>query len=218
MIVAIDGPAGAGKSTVARGVARALGIRHLDTGAMYRALTWKAMAEKVEPSDGAALAALARRTSFTFGPSGIIVDGRPMEREIRSRRVGHLVSMVSAHPAVRRELVLRQRAIVDSEDAVIEGRDIGTVVCPGADVKVFLTASAAERARRRHRELLRSGMVITYRTLKRELVRRDALDATRPVSPLAPAEDAYVIDSTARSSAEVVAEIIGLVRAAQRRS
>jgi cytidylate kinase len=127
-----------------------------------------------------------------------------------------MVSLVSAHQAVRREMVMRQREIVDGADAVVEGRDIGTVVCPGADVKVFLTASAAERARRRHRELLRSGVVVTYRTLKRELVRRDALDASRAVSPLAPAEDAFVIDSTARPAAEVVAEIVGLVRAKRR--
>jgi cytidylate kinase len=217
MIVAIDGPAGAGKSTVSRGVARALGVRHLDTGAMYRALTWKAMVERLDPSDAAALAALARRTEFGFGAAGALVDGRPVEREIRSRRVSRLVSLVSAHKEVRREMVRRQREIVETGDAVVEGRDIGTVVCPDAAVKVFLTASPAERARRRHRELLRSGIVITYRTLRRELVRRDALDATRRVSPLTPAEDAHVIDSTTRSSSEVVARIIDLVRAAQLR-
>lgn len=216
MVVAIDGPAGSGKSTVARGVARVLGLRHLDTGAMYRALTWRAIHEKIDPFDAATLAALAHRISFSFGPSGICVDGRPVERAARTRRVSRLVSVVAAHAPVRRELVKRQRVIVDDTDAVVEGRDIGTVVCPSADVKIFLTASPAERARRRHRELLRSGIVVTYRSLKRELMRRDALDASRPVSPLAPADDAIVIDSTGRSAAEIIAQIVGLVRAAGR--
>src|SRR5207244_178003 len=124
------------------------------------------------------------RTEFAFTPPGILVDGKAVEREIRSRRVSALVSVVAAHPAVRREMVRQQREIVDDTDAVVEGRDIGTVVCPDADVKVFLTASASERARRRHGELMRSGVEVAYRTLKRELVRRDALDASRSVSPL----------------------------------
>jgi len=217
MVVAIDGPAGSGKSTVAKAVARTLNLRYLDTGAMYRGLTWKAMREGIDPTDGAALSALARRTVFTFDVSGIVVDGHPAEKDIRSRRVSHIVSVVAAHPAVRREMVRRQREIVDGADAVVEGRDIGTVVCPDADVKVFLTASASERARRRHRELLGSGVSVAYRTLKRELVRRDAIDASRQASPLVPAEDAYVIDSTDRTSDEVVAEIVGLVRATQRK-
>lgn len=217
MIVAIDGPAGSGKSTVAKGVATELGIRYLDTGAMYRALTWKATQEGIDPTDAPTLVALAHRTVFSFDDTGIVVDGRPVEKEIRSRRVSHIVSVVAAHPAVRREMVKRQREIVDGRDAVVEGRDIGTVVCPDADVKVFLTASASERARRRHRELLGSGVSVAYRTLKRELVRRDALDASRQASPLTAAEDAYVIDSTERTSHEVVAQIIGLVQATSRK-
>jgi cytidylate kinase len=216
MVIAIDGPAGSGKSTVAKGVARALGIRYLDTGAMYRALTWKALKEGVDPSDAPSLTALAHRTQIGFGPDGIVVDERPVEREIRARRVSAVVSIVAAHQPVRREMVKRQRELIDDVDAVVEGRDIGTVVCPDAPVKVFLTASASERARRRHSELIRGGVKVAYGTLKRELARRDALDASRAASPLTAADDAYVIDSTDRSSDEVVAEIVGLVRATQR--
>lgn len=216
MIVAIDGPAGSGKSTVAKGVARTLGFRYLDTGAMYRGLTWKAMVEGLDASDGPTLAALTHRTAFAFTEDGLMIDGKLAEREIRSRRVSSLVSTVAAHPAVRREMVARQRELVGDEDAVVEGRDIGTVVCPDADVKVFLTASAEERARRRHRELMHSGVVVAFRTLKRELVKRDALDSARPVSPLTPADDAYVIDSTGRTSNEVVSEIVGLARGVTR--
>jgi len=217
VIVAIDGPAGSGKSTVAKAVASELGIRYLDTGAMYRALTWRAMQEGIDPTDGPSLASLAHKTVFSFDDSGVVVDGRPAEKEIRSRRVSHVVSVVAAHPAVRREMVKLQREIVGRLDAVVEGRDIGTVVCPEADVKVFLTASTSERARRRHRELLGSGVTVAYRTLKRELVRRDALDASRQTSPLTPADDAYVIDSTERTSQEVAAQIIGLVQATRRK-
>lgn len=216
VVVAIDGPAGSGKSTVAREVARALRVRRLDTGAMYRALTWQALREKVDPSDGTALAALARRTTIEVRDGGIVVNGRPAGRDIRGRRVSRLVSQVSAHPPVRRELVRRQRQIIGDGGVVAEGRDIGTVVCPEADLKVFLTASTAERARRRHRELARAGVRVDYRTLQRELRRRDALDSTRPASPLVPARDAHVIDSTGRTAREVVAEIVRLARVAQR--
>jgi cytidylate kinase len=216
LVVAIDGPAGAGKSTVARGVARALGVDHIDTGAMYRALTWRALRDGADPSDGPALARLARRMEIAYRTgSELVVDGRRVRREIRTPRVTRFVSQVAAHPEVRRELVRRQRQIARSRDAVIEGRDIGTVVCPDAPVKVFLTASAGERARRRHRELVRSGTPVTLRSLRRELVRRDTSDATRAASPLTPARDAVVIDSTGRTPRQIVAEIVALVRHAR---
>ncbi len=213
-VIAIDGPAGSGKSTVARGVARALGLRRLDTGAMYRALTWRALQEEIDPSDGRALAALARRTRFDYRDGRIIVDGRRIGRAIRTPEVAAAVSAVSAHRAVRRELVRRQREVIGKGGVVVEGRDIGTVVCPEAGLKVFLTASAAERARRRHQELRAKGMRVSYERLKKELMRRDRLDRNRPVSPLIPADDAVSIDSTEMTPRRVVAEIVRLAREA----
>lgn len=213
-IIAIDGPAGSGKSTVARGVAKALGLRRLDTGAMYRALTWRALQEGIEPTDARALAKLARRTRFDYRDGRVLVDGRPVGRAIRSPEVSASVSAVSAHRAVRRELVRRQREVIGKGGVVVEGRDIGTVVCPDAHLKVFLTASADERARRRHKELRAKGVRVSFERLKKELMRRDRLDKNRPVSPLVPAEDAVIIDSTAKTPRRVVSEIVRLARQA----
>jgi cytidylate kinase len=215
-VVAIDGPAGAGKSTVARGVARALDFAHLDTGAMYRALTAKALRGGIDPSDGKALTALAKQTSIDFGPEGLIVDGKPVGREARTRQVSRAVSAVSAHKGVRRELVRHQRAILATGNVVAEGRDIGTVVAPDAPVKVFLTASIDERARRRHREMSEGGVAVSLPNLKREIARRDALDSNRAASPLVPAVDAVPVDTSNKTPHQVVEEVLELVRARQR--
>jgi cytidylate kinase len=212
VIIAIDGPAGAGKSTVARRVARALNLNHIDTGAMYRALTWKALRRGIDPGQEKQLTALAKRTSIEYRDGKIVVDGRSVGREIRAPRVTRAVSQVSAHPQVRRELVRRQRKLARRTSAVIEGRDIGTVVCPDADVKVFLTATPGERARRRHKDLVRAGAPVRLERLRRDLALRDRLDSTRPTSPLVPARDAVVIDSTKLSAGEVVSEILNLAR------
>ena len=214
-VVAIDGPAGAGKSTVAQGVARALNFAHLDTGAMYRAVTAKALREGIDPSDGGALTALAKRTSIEFGPDGLIVDGRAVGREARTPRVSRAVSAVSAHKGVRRELVRHQREILEKGNVVAEGRDIGTVVAPRAPVKVFLTASIDERARRRHREMTQGGVDVSLPTLKKEIARRDALDSNRAVSPLVPAADAIPVDTSNKTPHQVVEEVLALVRARQ---
>lgn len=211
LVIAIDGPAGSGKSTVAKGAARALGLRRLDTGAMYRALTKAALDEGIDPEDERALAALARRSIFEYRGESILVNGRPVGRAIRTPEVSRAVSPVSAHRTVRRELVRRQREVIGEGGVVVEGRDIGTVVCPDADLKVFLVASAGERARRRHKELTAKGVRVSFERLKKELMRRDRLDTRRPVSPLVPAKDAVVIDSTDKSPRQVVAEIVRLV-------
>lgn len=210
LVIAIDGPAGSGKSTVAKGVARALRLGRLDTGAMYRGLTKAALDQGIDPTDQRALAALARKTRFAQRSGRIFVDGRPLGRGIRSPEVSRNVSTISAHAAVRRELVRQQRQLIGKGGMVVEGRDIGTVVCPDADLKVFLVASAAERARRRHKELTANGIRVSFERLKRELTRRDRLDTRRPVSPLVPAEDAVVIDSTKKTPRGVVAEIVRL--------
>jgi cytidylate kinase len=211
-VIAIDGPAGAGKTTVAKGVARALGFRHLDTGAMYRAIAAKALAAGIDPSDERALAALARSIRIDFDPGGIRVDGKSAGKEIRTAAVNRVVSAVSAHPGVRRAMVRRQRAILRDGAIVAEGRDIGTVVFPRALVKVFLTASVEERARRRHREIAGSHGKASLQKTKREIARRDALDSTRPVSPLVPATDAVVLDSTGKRPSRVIAEIVELAK------
>lgn len=214
-VVAIDGPAGAGKTTVARGVARALRLAHLDTGAMYRALTAKALATGVDSSDDRGLIGLVRTTALCFTPLGITMDGELVGREIRTRRVSRAVSAVSAHRGVRREMVRLQRAILRAGNIVAEGRDIGTVVCPDAAVKVFLTASIDERARRRHLEMTRAGDAVPLQTLKREIARRDVLDSTRAVSPLTPAADATLVDTTGKTPREVIAEIVAIARSAR---
>ena len=183
---------------------------HLDTGAMYRAITAKAIAEGIDPTDERALAGLARATEIDFGPKGMTIDGEPPGRTLRTRTVSRWVSTVSAHRTVRRELVRIQRQILSKGEIVAEGRDIGTVVCPNAAVKVYLTASVDERARRRHKEMEEAGEAVPFETLRTEIRKRDRLDSTRSISPLAPAQDAVVVDSTGKTPRQVVAEIVAL--------
>ena len=202
MIVAIDGPAGAGKSTVARRLATRLGFRHVDTGAMYRALTWLALERGVALDDEAALAALARENPVDLGADRVEIGGHDVTALIRSARVDREVSTVARHPAVRAVLRARQREVAAQGDSVLEGRDTGSVVCPDADVKVYLVAEEAERARRRAAEQPGTG--------RNDLRRRDERDA----SQLAPAPDAIRIDTTLLTADDVVDRIAGLVAAA----
>jgi CMP/dCMP kinase len=215
VIVAIDGPAGAGKSTVAREVARRLGAAYLDTGAMYRALAWLAAQRGVAPSDGDALAALARRHPVEIEPTDdgdrVRVAGRDVTLEIRSPEVAAEVSEVSAHPGVRREMVAAQRALLSRGDWVSDGRDVGTVVCPGADLKVFLTASPGVRARRRRADLAAQGVELDEARVLEDVRRRDALDVSRAASPLRVAPGARYIDSSRMEMGEVVERILGMV-------
>ncbi|HEX9774814.1 MAG TPA: (d)CMP kinase [Actinomycetota bacterium] len=213
LVIAIDGPAGSGKSTIARMVARALGIAHLDTGAMYRAVTAAAQAAGADPADEAAVTAVAAGLDLRFSPHGLLVDGEPADGRIRTPAVDRAVSIVAAHPAIRRLMVARQRELLARGDAVAEGRDIGTVVYPDAPVKVFLTASIAERARRRLGDLEGAGHPTDLAALEADIAERDRLDSSRAVSPLKPAEDAVVLDTTGKTPAEVVAEVVAMVRA-----
>jgi cytidylate kinase len=214
LVVAVDGPGGSGKSTVARAVARRLGWRYLDTGAMYRAVTWLALERRLDIEDPEALAELAERAVLTIGTDpdapSISVDGTDVSAPIRSRPVTSAVSVVSAVPAVRQRLVEQQRALIASAPGgiVVEGRDIGTVVAPDAPLKVFLTASTAERARRRSAEIGEAGDDALAQTMA-ELGRRDALDSGRSSSPLVQAADAWVVDSTDLSVDGVVDQIVG---------
>lgn len=221
MIIAIDGPAGSGKSTIARELSRRLGFEKLDTGAMYRAVAFTALDRGIDLDDEAAVDALASAITIRFMPGepggSITVDGRDVSREIRTPLVDANVSKVSAYPGVRTAMLEPQRALAQNHDVVAEGRDIGTVVFPDAEVKVFLTADPRVRAQRRVLQR-HGGDVADARVLESEVAetlasieRRDALDASRDVAPLVAAPDAVQIDSTAFTIDEVTDQIADLV-------
>jgi cytidylate kinase len=215
MIIAIDGPAGAGKSTVARALARELGLVFLDTGAMYRAVTLEALRRGVDPQDAAGCEEVARSLALDFDAEGRVrIDGEPGEPAIRTAAVDAAVSAVSAHPGVRRAIVPLQRAVAERGPGVVaEGRDTATVVFPGADHKFYLTASAAERARRRAAQ---TGRADERAEIQADIERRDALDSSRGDSPLRRAPGAEEVDTDGLSIGEVVRALLERVRAARR--
>jgi len=218
MIIAIDGPAASGKSTVAKEVAKRLGYKYIDTGAMYRAVTWKALKEKLDITNEDALVALARGSNIEISDLKnthytVTIDGEDVTGAIRSPKVSAAVSTVSKVPGVRNALVKKQRSYADYyPNMVVEGRDIGTVVFPDADIKIFITASPMERARRRYRELKEKGHKIDLSTVERDIITRDKIDSTRPVGPLTKAPDAHVIDTTNKTIGQVVQQIIDLIK------
>ena len=216
-VIAIDGPAGAGKSTVSRRLAQELGLRYVDTGAMYRVVGVLADERGIALDDSAALAALCDRLELRFeeGADGIrvITDGRDLTRAIRSAAAGQLASKVSVMPAVRARLVARQRAMAAGGGVVMEGRDIGTVVLPDAAVKVYLVAGAAERARRRCADLRARGESADEEQVTREIEERDRRDQGRADSPLKPASDALLVDTSNDTVEAVVARVRALVAA-----
>jgi cytidylate kinase len=206
-VIAIDGPAGSGKSTVARAVAARLHLDYLDTGAMYRAVTFAAMRRGIDLDDAEAVAHLAREIDLHVGEK-VIVDGVDATIEIRTPEVTRAVSVAAANPGVRKELVSRQREWAAAHHGgVVEGRDIGTVVFPGAEVKVYLTAADDERASRRSKELLD----MHYDQVAADIARRDHVDSTRSTSPLAVADDAVRLDTTGKDIDEVVDAVLALV-------
>ena len=221
MIIAIDGPSGAGKSTVAKAVAKRLGFSCLDTGAMYRSIAWQALEDGCDLGDGDALGRIAREKLIEFQmepgsvtPSKVTIGGADVTDAIRTARIDRSVSAASAHPSVREALVDQQRRIGYAGNYVVEGRDIGTVVFPDAEVKVFLTASAEERARRRVEQNAERGVGSTdYDEVLADIVRRDDYDSSRDTAPLRAADDAVAIDSTAFSIDEVVAQVCALAEA-----
>lgn len=211
-VIAIDGPVGAGKSTVAQALAQRLGYRYVDTGAMYRAVAWKARAEGVDVNDREAVAAIARAIQIEFLPGRrgqhILLDGTDVTETIRSPQISERASIVSAYPEVREAMVALQRRMGKDGCVVMEGRDIGTVVFPDAEVKIYLDATLDERARRRYEELRKKGERVTLEGVRQALLQRDRRDSTRAHSPLRPAPDAIVIDTTSMSVKQVVGEIL----------
>lgn len=217
MIVAIDGPAGAGKSTVAKRVADRLGMGYLDTGAMYRAVALLGAREGVSPQDGPELAALTARHHIRLDDAGgvmrVRIDEEDVSVAIRAPDVTAMVSAVSAHPEVRRSMVALQREVMEQGDWVVDGRDIGTVVWPQAEVKVFLTADPGVRAERRQRDLAALGTAVSVDEVHADILRRDHLDSTRADSPLRQADDAVLVDTSGLSVDDVVSRIADLAGA-----
>jgi cytidylate kinase len=214
--IAVDGPAGTGKSSVSRGLARALGARYLDTGSMYRIVTLAVLRAGVDVDDAAKVGAFAAGVDLAVGfdPDEDLsyLAGEDVSAEIRGDAVTKAVSAVSAVPAVRTMLVQRQRELAAGPGSVVvEGRDIGTVVLRDADLKIFLTASAEERARRRNDQNVANGLANDYDGVLADVRRRDHLDSTRAVSPLRAADDAMIVDSSDMSESEVVAHLLDLV-------
>ncbi len=214
LIIAIDGPSGAGKGTVARAVAAQLGYRHVDSGAMYRAVGWKARRDGVALDDEAAVAGVASDSALAIGETTVTIDGIDVTRQIRTPEIDRAAAAVARLPAVRDVLVQKQRAYAAAGGGIVmEGRDIGTVVFPNADVKIYLDASAEERARRRASDPAHSGGSGVVAEVATALTARDELDRTRKTSPLYAASDAVVIDTTNKSVGEVVSEVLEIVQA-----
>lgn len=211
LIIAIDGPSGAGKGTVARRIAADLGYRYVDSGAMYRAVSWKAVRERVALDDEEAIARLAERSRIEVSSHRVTIDDVDVTREIRTPDIDHAAAAVARLPRVRAVLVERQRRLGEGGAIVMEGRDIGTVVFPRADMKLYLDALPEERAKRRANDPAHSAASTSVSEIVTALAARDTLDRTRTASPLHAAEDAIVIDTTGKTVDEVVHEVMGLL-------
>jgi len=218
LVIAIDGPAASGKGTIAAGVARELGFRYLDSGSLYRLVALKALRGGIPLTEEAALANAAATLDVDFDSGGVQLDGEDATEDIRSEAVSDAASRVALHPGVRRALLSRQRAFRRPPGLVADGRDMGTVVFPDAAIKVFVTASAEERAKRRYKQLIAKGISVTIDDLLRDIRERDARDASRVVAPLKPADDAVILDTTNLTIDAAIGAVLDLyrVRAARR--
>ena len=215
LVVAIDGPAGAGKSTVAKLAAKELGYTYIDTGAMYRAVAWKMMQQKADVTDALILDVVRDidvRLAYQDGVTQVFVDGQAITGEIRTPEVSHIVSQVAALGPVREKMVDLQRRMATEGGVLMDGRDIATHVLPDADVKIFLTASIEERAQRRWKEMKEKGYDMSLADLQKDIAARDKADSAREISPLVQAEDATLLDTTGLSIDEVVAKILEMCR------
>ncbi len=217
MIIAIDGPAGAGKSTVGKRTARKLGFLYIDTGAMYRALTLKAIEQNISVTDTAALIHIAENTNIGLinkedGALVVMLDSRDVSKEIRQPRITQFVSDIAKIKEIRQIMVRLQRKLGKEKDSVLDGRDIGTVVFPDADRKFYVDADFKERVRRRFEELKETGQIITFEAVEADLRNRDRIDSTRAVAPLKKADDAIYLDTTKMSIDEVVQTILTRIK------
>ena len=214
--IAIDGPAGAGKSTIARRVAKELSFIYVDTGAMYRAMALYLLREGTDPQDGEAIARACVcadiSISYENGEQQVLLNGENVTAHLREEVVGNMASVSSANPGVRKKLVELQQQLAKRENVVMDGRDIGTQVLPGAQVKVYLTASARTRAERRYKELLEKGLEADLQKIEEDINQRDYQDMNRKISPLCQAEDAVLLDSSHMTIEEVAEEILKLYR------
>ena len=210
-VVTIDGPAGAGKSTVARLLAARLGFRLLDTGGMYRAVAWSVAQAGIDPDDATAIAGHLKSVTVKVDGDRFLVNGRDVTTEIRTPEIGALTSRITAHAPVREAITPLQRKLASAGGVVLEGRDTGTVVCPDAEVKFFLDASIETRARRRQMELAAAGRTVPLEAVRAEITVRDAQDRTRALAPLKKADDAIEVDTSDRTTEEVVGSMLEVV-------
>ncbi|NLV88585.1 MAG: (d)CMP kinase [Tissierellia bacterium] len=211
--IAIDGPAGAGKSTIAKKVAEILSIEYVDTGAMYRALTLKVLNEGLDPKSTEDVKSIIENTSIDFRNNHIYLDNKNVDKEIRENRISKNVSYIAKIKEVREAMVKIQQKLAKTKSVIMDGRDIGTVVLPNADFKFFVVASVEERARRRYKELIEKGEEgISYEDIKKEIENRDRIDSTREISPLVKSQDAYLLDTTGKTVDECVNEIISIIK------
>ena len=212
LVVAIDGPAASGKGTIAAGVARELGLRYLDSGSLYRLVALKALRAGIPFDDAAALSAAAAGLDVAFDGGGVTLDGKDATEGIRSEAVSAGASQVAVHPGVRQALLARQQGFRQPPGLVADGRDMGTVVFPDAFLKVFVTASAEERAQRRYKQLIAKGISVTLDSLLRDIRERDARDSARATAPLKPAADAVILDTTDLTIDAAIGAVLDLYR------
>lgn len=210
--IAIDGPAGAGKSTIAKRIAEHLNITYIDTGSMYRAITYKALIHNIDVYNETKIINLARQSDIKFSKENLYLDNKKINEEIRSQEVTKNVSYVARIPEVRTILVNQQKEIALNQDVIMDGRDIGTHVLPNAKLKVFLTASVEERAQRRYLEYKKKGIDSNFSEIKNDIILRDKIDTERETAPLVKAIDAIVIDTTGLSIDDVIEKIINLLK------
>lgn len=212
LVIAIDGPAGAGKSTISKLIAKNLGINYIDTGAMYRAITYKCIKEDIDVNDIQRVVDLCSRTDVDFVDNYIYLDGQRLNEEIRTLQVSSRVSDVAKIPQVREFLLKKQREIGKRSDVILDGRDVGTHIFPDAKYKFFLNASAQERGRRRYQELIDKGQSVVLEEIIEDIKKRDYIDSTREVAPLVKADDAIEVDTTSMTIDQVVTYISDMVR------
>jgi len=211
-VIAIDGPAASGKGTIAWNVASALGFHYLDSGSLYRLIALQALERSIDPTDAPRLVDLCPSLDISFRGGRAVLDGRDVADALRAEEVSSVASQIAVHASLRRALIERQRAFRLAPGLVAEGRDMGTVVFPDAELKVFLTASAEQRAERRHKQLIAKGISVTIQGLLRDIRERDARDSTRAAAPLVPARDAVILDTTDLSIAEVTDAVLAFHR------